>query len=93
MTEVVAGDVNLPGYGAAGGLLQRFTTINTIIPGSWDTGGEDSVFDYRGYHSADAAFQSLHDGIDTKPYRDPLGADQEIDNFSLNVDWQIGEYT
>jgi outer membrane receptor protein involved in Fe transport len=92
-TEVANGELNLAGDGATGGLLQRFATINAIIPGSWETGGEDSVFDYRGFHDEDVYFQSLHDGVDTKNYRDPLGADQQIDNLSVSMDWSLGEYT
>ncbi len=97
VTEVAGGDVALPGYGDAGSLLDRFEAINTVAGAlgltPWETGGEDSRFNYRAHHSDDAAFQATHAIVDAKNYRKPLGADQEIDNVSLNVDWALGEYT
>ena len=92
ITELVNGELNLPSDGATGGYLQRAGIINGMIPGSWDLGGEDSDFNLRGHHSDDTFFQSLHAGIDLNNYRDPLGADQEMDNFSLNFEYGLGEY-
>ncbi len=93
ITEIVNGDLNLASDGAIGGYLMRAGIINATIPGSWNLGGEDSNFDFVAFHSADAAFQALHDGIDSRNYRDVLGADQEMDNISLNFESALGEYT
>ena len=97
-TEIVNGNLNLPGdAGTPGGFDARVAQYNALagaygfVP--FDTGGEDSVFDFRGTAAEDVAFQKMHEVIDGRNYRDELGADQEIDNASLNFSWQLGDYT
>jgi len=93
LTEIVNGNINLPGDGALGGFAQRVAGINGIIPGSIDLRGENSQFDYVSFVENNPRFQSLDDGLEGNTYRNTLGADQEIDNASLALDWAIGENT
>ncbi len=97
-TEIVNGNLNLPGdAGTPGGYEARIAQYNALagafgyVP--FDDGGENSVFDFRGTAAEDVAFQRMHEAIDGGNYRDALGADQEIDNASLNFQWQLGDYT
>lgn len=97
-TEIVNGNLNLPGdAGTPGGFDARVAQYNALagaygfVP--FDTAGENSVFDFYGTAAENVAFQKFHEAIDNRNYRDTLGADQEIDNASLNLQWQLGDYT
>ncbi|MEP1473016.1 MAG: TonB-dependent receptor [Halieaceae bacterium] len=100
-TELVNGELNLPGdfdAGAPGGFDARVAQWNAIAGGAglplYDTGGENNKFDYKGFHAQDLFMRELYDPIQGGGnYRDKLGADQEIDNISLSLDWALGEYT
>ena len=97
-TEIVNGGLNLPGdVGTPGGYEARIAQFNALAGAygflPYDNGGENSLFDFRGTAGEDVAFQKLHELIDVGNYRDELGADQEIDNASLNLQWQLGDYT
>lgn len=97
MTDVAAGNISLPGDGDAGGLIARVDSMNALAEqlgmGLWDLGGENGKFDYKSNAGQDGAFNRLTKPIDAEGYRHAMGADQEIDNVSLNVDWALGEYT
>jgi len=100
-TEVVNGQLNLPkdfAEGAPGGLFARVDQANALAAQlgyvGYDLEGENSKFDYQGYHNSDTAYQRLNAPINVyNNYRKPLGAEQTIDNASLNVEWLLGEYT
>lgn len=100
-TEVVNGELDLPGdiaQGAPGGLNTRVDQINALAAQlgyeGWDLSGENNKFDYKGFHSSDTAYQKVNAPINLfDNYRKPLGADQTIDNASLNIEWALGEYT
>jgi iron complex outermembrane receptor protein len=83
----------ITGGGVPGGLEDRVVAANSIIPGSLNTDGENSVFDWISFHSDVPALQDLHSPIDRVNYRDPLGADQELENISVAIDYDINDYT
>ena len=95
MTDVANGNLNLPGDGALGGLIQRVAGINAFIPGSVNLRGDNGEFDYVSFVENNPRYQSLDDPIASggRSYRNSLGADQEIDNVSLSLDWALGENT
>jgi outer membrane receptor protein involved in Fe transport len=100
-TELVNGELDLPGDfagGAPGGLFSRVAQSEALGAAlgyaPLDIAGEDSKFDYEGWHREDQNYQALAKPIYVYDnYRSDPGADQTIDNVSLNVEWQLGEYT
>jgi len=92
-TEIVDGKDALPGDGAAGSLQQRVDSLNAASPGYFDLQGEDMMLNGVSHHSDPVALNRMHKAVDAKNYRIPIGADQRIDNISLNLDWALGNYT
>ncbi|MFK7734085.1 MAG: TonB-dependent receptor, partial [Pseudomonadales bacterium] len=92
ITEIVNANT-LATDAAPGGLFDRVAGVNAAEPGTFDLRGLDGQFDGRSFASENIPFKALHDSINGGNYRLPLGADQEIDNVSLALDWALGEYT